>query len=155
MGGEQQLIKQPCPEQLRRERRAADPDDAVGLGPEHGKLLDRVVSADDPGVVIGAVAGAGDEHLGLGGPDLGELTHEVRQRRVLASPWPVLLHRLVDDPAVDHQREGLSVRVERAVQFLVDAQPVARAVVPRDLLDPQVEGHVHRIHEAAHDPPSE
>ena len=85
-----------------------DPDGAVGLGPEGGELLDRVVSADDPGVVIGAVAGAGDEHLGLGGPDLAVLAHEVRQRRVLARPRPVLLHDLVEDPAVDDQRERLA-----------------------------------------------
>ena len=150
MGEEQQLVEQPRPEQLRRERRAADTDGAVGPGAQGGELLDRVVSADDPGVVIGAAAGAGDEHLGLGGPDLAVLTQEVRQRRVLARPWPVLLHDLVDDPAVDDERERPRLRVGLAVQFLVDAQPLAGAVVPRNLLDPQVEGHVHRIHEAAH-----
>ncbi len=150
MGGEQQLVEQPGPEQLRGERRPAHADGAVGLGPEGGELLDRVVSADDPGVVVGAVPGAGDEHLGLGGPDLAVLAQEVRQRRVLARPWPVLLHDLVEDPAVDDERDRPRLRVELAVQLLVDAQPLAGAVVPGDLLDPQVEGHVHRVHEAAH-----
>ena len=77
--------------------------------------------------MIGAVAGAGDKHLGLGGPDLAVLTHVVRQRRVLGRPWPVLLHDLVDDPAVDHERERPRLRVGLAVQFLVDAQPLASA----------------------------
>jgi hypothetical protein len=123
---------------------------AVGPGPQGGELLDRVVPADDPGVVIGAAAGAGDQHLGLGGPDLAVLTHEVRQRHVPARPWPVLLHDLVEDPTVDHERELPRPLVGLAVHFLVDAQPLAGAVVPGDLLDPQVEGHVHRIDEAAH-----
>ena len=86
MGGEQQLVEEPCPEQLGGERRPAHADDAVGLGPQGGELLDRVVPADDPGVVVGAVPGAGDEHLGLGGPDLAVLAQDVRQRRVLARP---------------------------------------------------------------------
>jgi len=47
---------------LRRERRTAHPDAAVRPGPQGGELLDRVASADDPGVVIGAAAGAGDQH---------------------------------------------------------------------------------------------
>ena len=79
MCGKQQLVEQPRPEQLRGERGAAHADRAVSLRPEGGELLDRVVSADDPGVVIGALSGAGDEHLGLGGPDLRVLTHVVRQ----------------------------------------------------------------------------
>ena len=107
MRGEQQLVEQSRPEQLRRQRRAPDPDRAVGLGSEGGELLDRVVSPDDPGVVIGALAGAGDEHLGLGGPDLAVLTDEVRRRRVLVRSWPVLLHDLVVDPPVDDHRERL------------------------------------------------
>jgi hypothetical protein len=45
MGEEQQLVKQPGPEKLRRERRAANPDRAVGLGPERGEPLDRFISA--------------------------------------------------------------------------------------------------------------
>ena len=58
MGREEQLIEQPRSEQLRRQRRAPHPDGAVGLGPEGGELLYRVVSPDDARVVISAPAGA-------------------------------------------------------------------------------------------------
>ena len=58
MGAEEQLVEQLGPEQLGGERRAAHTDGAVGPGPEGGELLDRVVAADDPGVVAGAVPGA-------------------------------------------------------------------------------------------------
>ena len=43
MGPQQQLVEQPRPQQLRRERRAAHTDGAVGLGPQRGEPLDRVV----------------------------------------------------------------------------------------------------------------
>jgi hypothetical protein len=43
VGEEQQLVEKPRPEQLRRERRAAHTDGAVGPGPQGGELLDRVV----------------------------------------------------------------------------------------------------------------
>ena len=123
------------------------------LGAQGGELLDRVVAADDPGVVVGTVASARDEHLGLGRPDLPVLTQDVGQRRVLARPRPVLLHDLVDDPALDHQRERPRLGVELAVQLLVDAQPLAGTVVPRNLLDPQVERHVHPVDEPTHRAP--
>jgi len=154
MGEQQQLVEQPRPQQLRGERRAAHTDGAVGPGPQGGELGDRVVSPDDPGVVICAVAGSGDEHLGGGGPDLAVLTHDVGQRLVRARPWPVLLHHLVDDPALDHESERSRLRVELAVQLLIDAQPLASTVVPGNLLDPQVEGHVHPVLEAAHPLPT-
>src|SRR3954463_7311074 len=151
MGEQQQLVEKPRPEQLGRECRAAHPDAAIGAGPQSGELLDGVVAADDPGVVIGAAAGAGDEHLGGSGPDLSVLTQDLRQRRVVAGPGPVLLHDLVDDPALDHERERPRLRVELTVQLLVDTQPLAGTVVPWDLLDPQVQGHVHPVDEATHE----
>ena len=124
MGGQQQLVEQPRPEKLRREGRAPYPDRAVGLGPERRQSLDRVVAADDPGVVIRAVAGARDEHLGLGCPDPAVFANEVRRRCILGGPWPVLLHRLVVDPPVDDHRERLGAGVELAVQLFADAHPL-------------------------------
>ena len=104
MGPEQQLVEQLGAEQLRGQRRAVHTDGAVGLSTEGGELLDRVVSADDPGVVIGAVAGAGDEHLGFGsgihscfGAPLArieaqiaftELLRRLAQPRLVADPPP-------------------------------------------------------------------
>src|SRR4051794_41889019 len=67
---QQQLVQETGPGQLRRERRAAYADAALGAGSQGRELLDRVVPTEDPGVVIGAAAGAGGEHPPLGGPGL-------------------------------------------------------------------------------------
>ena len=43
-----------------------------------------------------------------------------------------------------------SVEIQAEVLRGLQRQPLAGTVVPRDLLDPQVEGHVHEVDEAAH-----
>ena len=86
MGEEQQFVEQARPEQLRRQRGATHSDAALGAGAYGGELLDRVVTADDPGVVFRTVASARNEHLGLGRPDLAVLAQDVGQRLVPRAP---------------------------------------------------------------------